>query len=167
MIFLAEAFTRPAMMRTLAQVGFQQSYTYFTWRNTKQELTEYAHGAGEGHGRVHAAQLLREHPGHPARLPSERRAPRVRGARRARRDALADLGRLRGYELCENAPLRPGSEEYLHSEKYELRPRDWESAEHEGRSIAPLITRLNGIRRRSPALQQLRDVHFHHTDKTR
>ncbi|NEE18720.1 alpha-1,4-glucan--maltose-1-phosphate maltosyltransferase, partial [Streptomyces sp. SID7499] len=57
-----------------------------------------------------------------------------------------------------------GSEEYLHSEKYELRPRDWESAEREGRTLTPLITSLNRIRRRNPALRQLRDVHFHHTD---
>jgi starch synthase (maltosyl-transferring) len=70
-----------------------------------------------------------------------------------------------GYELCENVPLREGSEEYLDSEKYQLRPRDWEAAEREGRSIAPLITRLNEVRRNSPALRQLRDLHFHHADK--
>ncbi|MGC5568990.1 alpha-1,4-glucan--maltose-1-phosphate maltosyltransferase, partial [Streptomyces sp. FR-108] len=70
-----------------------------------------------------------------------------------------------GFELCEGVPVRDGSEEYLNSEKYQLRPRDWESAEREGRSIAPLIAELNAIRRRSPALRQLRDLHFHHTDK--
>ncbi|MFI9342139.1 alpha-glucosidase C-terminal domain-containing protein, partial [Streptomyces sp. NPDC052773] len=66
-----------------------------------------------------------------------------------------------GYELCENTPLREGSEEYLDSEKYQLRPRDWDDPD----SIAPLITRLNEIRRRSPALRQLRDLHFHHADQ--
>src|SRR5690606_4688595 len=70
-----------------------------------------------------------------------------------------------GYELCENTPLREGSEEYLDSEKYQLRPRDWETAEREGRTITPLITRLNTIRRENPALRQLRNLHFHHVDK--
>ncbi|MFC8513009.1 DUF3459 domain-containing protein, partial [Streptomyces sp. NPDC057257] len=69
-----------------------------------------------------------------------------------------------GYELCENLPLRAGSEEYLDSEKYQLRPRDWESAEREGRTIAPLIARLNAVRRRHPALHRLRNLRFHTTD---
>ncbi|MEV5434276.1 DUF3459 domain-containing protein, partial [Streptomyces sp. NPDC052701] len=69
-----------------------------------------------------------------------------------------------GYELCENTPLREGSEEYLDSEKYQLRPRDWEAAERQGRTITPLITRLNTVRRAHPALRQLRNLHFHHTD---
>ncbi|MGX1549540.1 DUF3459 domain-containing protein, partial [Streptomyces adustus] len=69
-----------------------------------------------------------------------------------------------GYELCENTALRPGSEEYLDSEKYQLRPRDWEAAAREGRTIAPLLTRLNDIRRRHPALHRLRNLRFHHTD---
>ncbi|MGW3654179.1 alpha-glucosidase C-terminal domain-containing protein, partial [Streptomyces sp. NPDC000878] len=69
-----------------------------------------------------------------------------------------------GYELCENTPLRAGSEEYLDSEKYQLRPRDWESAERNGLSIAPLITALNRIRRDHPALHRLRNLHFHRTD---
>ncbi|MEU6541679.1 DUF3459 domain-containing protein, partial [Streptomyces sp. NPDC047000] len=69
-----------------------------------------------------------------------------------------------GYELCENTPAREGSEEYLDSEKYQLRPRDWEAAEREGRSIAPLIERLNTVRRRHPALRRLRNLRFHHTD---
>jgi starch synthase (maltosyl-transferring) len=70
-----------------------------------------------------------------------------------------------GYELCENTPLRNGSEEYLHSEKYQLRSRDWAAAEREGRTITPLITQLNAIRRANPALRQLRDLHFHHADQ--
>ncbi|MEV2213934.1 alpha-1,4-glucan--maltose-1-phosphate maltosyltransferase, partial [Streptomyces sp. NPDC050997] len=69
-----------------------------------------------------------------------------------------------GYELCENTPLKPGSEEYLDSEKYQLKPRDWDTAEHEGRSLSPLITRLNTIRRRHTALHRLRNIHFHRTD---
>ncbi|MGW9032403.1 DUF3459 domain-containing protein, partial [Streptomyces sp. NPDC055722] len=74
-------------------------------------------------------------------------------------------GMYSGFELCENVPLREGSEEYLDSEKYQLRPRDWEAAEREGRTITPLITRLNRVRRAHPALRQLRDLHFHHADK--
>ncbi|MGP4013299.1 alpha-glucosidase C-terminal domain-containing protein, partial [Streptomyces sp. 4N124] len=70
-----------------------------------------------------------------------------------------------GYELCENVPLREGSEEYLDSEKYQLKPRDWEAAEHAGATITPLITQLNTIRRANPALRQLRDLHFHHADQ--
>lgn len=164
-IFLAEAFTRPAMMRTLAQAGFQQSYTYFTWRNSKQELTEYVTELAKD-----TAAYMR--PNFFVNTPDILHAYLQNGGRPAfevRAVLAATLaptwGVYSGYELCENAPLRPGSEEYLHSEKYELRPRDWESAEHEGRSIAPLITRLNDIRRRSPALRRLRDVHFHHTDQ--
>ncbi|MEU5523044.1 DUF3459 domain-containing protein, partial [Streptomyces sp. NPDC047860] len=69
-----------------------------------------------------------------------------------------------GYELCENTPLREGSEEYLHSEKYQLRPRDWDTAERQGRTLTPLITRLNTIRREHPALRRLRNLRFHGTD---
>ncbi|NUK04109.1 alpha-1,4-glucan--maltose-1-phosphate maltosyltransferase, partial [Streptomyces lunaelactis] len=163
-VFLAEAFTRPAMMHTLAAIGFQQSYTYFTWRNTKQELTEYlTELSGE------AASYMR--PNFFVNTPDILHAYLQRGGRPAFevRAVLAatmapSWGVYAGYELCENTPLRDGSEEYLHSEKYQLRPRDWESAEREGRTIAPLITTLNRIRRRNPALQQLRDIHFHPTD---
>ncbi|MFK0120988.1 alpha-1,4-glucan--maltose-1-phosphate maltosyltransferase [Streptomyces sp. NPDC090994] len=164
-IFLAEAFTRPAMMHTLAQIGFQQSYTYFTWRNSKQELTEYlTELSGE------AASYMR--PNFFANTPDILHAYLQHGGRpafEARAVLAATLspawGIYSGYELCENTPLREGSEEYLDSEKYQLKPRDWEAAAREGRTIAPLITRLNTIRRTHPALRQLRDLHFHHTDK--
>ncbi|WP_143076845.1 maltotransferase domain-containing protein, partial [Streptomyces sp. MUSC 14] len=146
-IFLAEAFTRPAMMHTLAQIGFQQSYTYFTWRNTKHELTEHlTELTGE------AAAYMR--PNLFANTPDILHAYLQHGGRPAfevRAVLAATLspawGLYSGYELCENTPLKDGSEEYLHSEKYQLRPRDWESAERDGRSIAPLITRLNTLRR--------------------
>ena len=164
-IFLAEAFTRPAMMHTLAQAGFQQSYTYFTWRTSKQELTEYlTELSGE------AASYMR--PNFFVNTPDILHAYLQQGGRPAfevRAVLAATLspawGVYSGYELCENTPLRDGSEEYLDSEKYQLKPRDWEAAEREGRSIAPLLARLNEIRRRSPALRQLRDLHFHHADK--
>nr|WP_317617782.1 alpha-1,4-glucan--maltose-1-phosphate maltosyltransferase [Streptomyces sp. SDr-06] len=162
-IFLAEAFTRPAMMQTLAKIGFQQSYTYFTWRNTRHELTEYVTElAGE------SAPYMR--PNFFVNTPDILHAYLQEGGRPAfevRAVLAATLspswGVYAGYELCENTPAKPGSEEYLDSEKYQLRPRDWESAEREGRSIAPLITALNRIRRRHPALRQLRSVHFHDT----
>ncbi|WP_406506619.1 alpha-1,4-glucan--maltose-1-phosphate maltosyltransferase [Streptomyces sp. NBC_00212] len=162
-IFLAEAFTRPAMMRTLAKIGFQQSYTYFTWRNTRHELTEYVTElAGE------SASYMR--PNFFVNTPDILHGYLQEGGRPAfevRAVLAATLsptwGVYAGYELCENTPAKAGSEEYLHSEKYQLRPRDWESAEREGRSIAPLITSLNRIRRRNPALRQLRSVHFHDT----
>ncbi|WP_327680010.1 alpha-1,4-glucan--maltose-1-phosphate maltosyltransferase [Streptomyces sp. NBC_00467] len=163
-IFLAEAFTRPAMMHTLGAIGFQQSYTYFTWRTGKQELTEYlTELSGD------AASYMR--PNFFVNTPDILHAYLQKGGRPAfevRAVLAATLspswGVYAGYELCESVPVREGSEEYLHSEKYQLRPRDWESAEREGRSIAPLITKLNRIRRRHGALQQLRDIHFHPVD---
>ncbi|MFV0127688.1 alpha-1,4-glucan--maltose-1-phosphate maltosyltransferase [Streptomyces sp. HMX112] len=163
-IFLAEAFTRPAMMHTLAAVGFQQSYTYFTWRETKEELTEYLtelSGDAAAYMRpnffVNTPDILPGHLQHSGRPAFEARA--VLAATMS-----PTWGVYAGYELCENTPVRAGSEEYLDSEKYQLRPRDWESAERQGRTITPLITALNRIRRRNPALRQLRSLRFHHAD---
>ncbi|MFF7385185.1 maltotransferase domain-containing protein [Streptomyces griseoluteus] len=163
-IFLAEAFTRPAMMHTLAQIGFQQSYTYFTWRNSKQELTEYlTELSGE------SAAYMR--PNFFANTPDILHAYLQQGGRPAfeiRAVLAATLsptwGIYSGYELCENQALQPGGEEYLNSEKYQLERRDWEAAAREGRTIAPLVTRLNEIRRRHPALHRLRNLSFHRTD---
>lgn len=163
-IFLAEAFTRPAMMHALAAIGFQQSYTYFTWRNSKQEITDYVTELSGGTASYMRPNFFVNTPDILAGYLQDGGRP----AFEARAVLAATLspawGVYAGYELCENTPLRPGSEEYLDSEKYEIRVRDWESAEREGRSLAPLITRLNRIRRRHPALQQLRDVHFHSVD---
>ncbi|MGI5451840.1 alpha-1,4-glucan--maltose-1-phosphate maltosyltransferase [Streptomyces sp. CA-249302] len=163
-IFLAEAFTRPAMMRTLAQTGFQQSYTYYTWRTGKQELTDYLTELSTETAAymrpnffVNTPDILHEFLQHGGRPAFEIRA--VLAA-----TLSPTWGVYSGFELCENVPLRDGSEEYLDSEKYQLRPRDWESAEREGRSIAPLITRLNAVRRRHPALHRLRNLRFHATD---
>jgi len=164
-IFLAEAFTRPPMMAALAKIGFHQSYTYFTWRNTAAELTEYLRelsGPAAAYMRpnffANTPDILNEylqHGGPPAF--------RVRAL-------LAALlsptwGIYSGYELCENTPLRPGSEEYLDSEKYAYRQRDWCAAEQEHATIAPFITRPNMIRRAHPALHWLRNLHFHHVDQ--
>ncbi|MFF8657332.1 maltotransferase domain-containing protein [Streptomyces huasconensis] len=163
-IFLAEAFTRPEIMRALARVGFQQSYTYFTWRNTKQELTECLTDLS-----VATAAYLRPNlfVNTPDILPGYlqeggRPAFEVRAVLAA--TLSPTWGVYSGFELCENTPVRPGSEEYQHSEKYELRPRDWAAAEREGRTITPLITTLNALRRRHRALHLLRNLHFHRAD---
>ncbi|MFD8334930.1 alpha-1,4-glucan--maltose-1-phosphate maltosyltransferase [Streptomyces solisilvae] len=163
-LFLSEAFTRPAMLNTLGAIGFHQSYTYFTWRNTKQELTDYlTEISGE------AAAWMR--PNFFVNTPDILHAYLQEGGRPAfavRAVLAATLspswGVYAGYELCENTPVRPGSEEYLDSEKYQLRPRDWAAAERDGRSITPLLTRLNRVRRRHPALRRLRNLRFHHAD---
>ncbi|MEZ7003011.1 alpha-1,4-glucan--maltose-1-phosphate maltosyltransferase [Streptomyces sp. AD55] len=163
-VFLAEAFTRPAMMRTLAEIGFQQSYTYFTWRNTKRELTEYlTELTGESAASmrpnffVNTPDILPAYLQHGGRPAFEVRAVLAATLSPA-------WGVYSGYELCENTPLRPGSEEYLDSEKYQLTPRDWAGAAREGRTLAPLITRLNTLRREHPALRRLRNLSFHRAD---
>ena len=121
-VFLAEAFTRRAVMRQLAKIGFTQSYTYFTWKNSRWELTEYVNELAHGPGaRVLPPQLLHQHAGHPARLPAARRAARrsPRGSCWPARSARS-YGIYSGYEWFENVPVREGSEEYLDSEKYEI-----------------------------------------------
>ncbi|MCQ8189570.1 alpha-1,4-glucan--maltose-1-phosphate maltosyltransferase [Streptomyces rugosispiralis] len=163
-LFLSEAFTRPAMLNALGAVGFHQSYTYFTWRNTKQELTDYlTELSGD------AAAWMR--PNFFVNTPDILHAYLQEGGRPAfavRAVLAATLsptwGVYAGYELCEGTPARPGGEEYLDSEKYQLRPRDWAAAEREGRTITPLLARLNRVRRRHPALRRLRNLRFHHAD---
>ncbi|MEV6007601.1 alpha-1,4-glucan--maltose-1-phosphate maltosyltransferase [Streptomyces sp. NPDC051976] len=163
-LFLAEAFTRPAMMSTLGQIGFQQSYTYFTWRNDKNELADYMRElSGEKASWMRPNFFVNTPDILPGYLQDGGRpAFEVRAVLAA--TLSPTWGVYAGFELCEATPAKPGSEEYLHSEKYELRPRDWAAAEAGGRSLAPLITTLNRLRRRHPALQQLRDITFHPVD---
>jgi starch synthase (maltosyl-transferring) len=163
-LFLAEAFTRPAMMHTLARIGFHQSYTYFTWRNVKWELEEYLRELSDA-----AAAYMR--PNFFVNTPDILHAYLQYGGPPAFkiRAVLASMlspswGVYSGYELGEHVAVRPGSEEYLDSEKYQYRPRDWAAAERQGRTLAPYITRLNEIRRAHRALQRLRNLHFHHVD---
>ncbi|WP_405887404.1 alpha-1,4-glucan--maltose-1-phosphate maltosyltransferase [Streptomyces sp. NBC_01136] len=163
-VFLAEAFTRRAMVHALAQAGFQQSYTYFTWKNTKEELTEYLPELSRASADflrpnlfVNTPDILHAYLQHGGRPAFEARA--VLAA-----TAAPSWGVYAGYELCENTAPAEGTEDYLASEKYQLRPRDWERAEAEGRTIAPLITRLNRLRRAHPALQELRNLCLHPTD---
>ncbi|HEX9063699.1 MAG TPA: alpha-1,4-glucan--maltose-1-phosphate maltosyltransferase [Streptosporangiaceae bacterium] len=164
-LFLAEAFTRPAMMAALAMIGFHQSYTYFTWRNSTEELTSYLQelaGPAAAYMRpnffVNTPDILSEYLQHASPA-----AFRVRAVLAAM--ASPTWGVYSGFELCENTPLRPGSEEYLDSEKYQYRPRDWAQAARMNLTIAPLITQLNAIRRSHPALSQLRNLRFHFPDQ--
>jgi starch synthase (maltosyl-transferring) len=163
-LFLAEAFTRPAMMQTLARIGFHQSYTYFTWRNEKWELEEYLTELSK-----ETAHFLR--PNFFVNTPDILHAFLQYGgppAFKIRAVLAATLspswGVYSGYELFEHVAVRPGSEEYLDTEKFQLRPRDYAAAEVAGRSLAPYLTQLNEVRRRHPALQQLRNLTFHTTD---
>jgi len=162
-IFLAEAFTRPSMMHALGKVGFQQSYTYFTWRNTKAELESYlrelVHESADffrPNFWVSTPDILTEYLqfGGPA-------AHKIRAVLASM--CTPSWGMYAGYELCESV-ARPGAEEHIDSEKFEYRPRDWDAAKKGGRSIADFITKLNEIRAAHPAIRQLRNLEIQHTD---
>jgi starch synthase (maltosyl-transferring) len=159
-LFLAEAFTRPAVMHGLGKIGFTQSYTYFTWRTTAEEMREYCEEL------IRAADYMRPNfwPNTPDILHEtlQHGGPPMFKIRAVLASMLSpSWGMYAGYELFEHLP-RPGAEEYLDNEKFQLRPRDW--AEAEGRSLAPFIGRLNTIRRENPALHWLRNLRFHRID---
>ena len=120
-IFLAEAFTRPAMMHALGRAGFQQSYTYFTWRNTKEELQEYFEEVSHESPAPAPGQFLRQHPGYPHRIPAVRRPGPFQDPYRAGLYRKPDLGRVRRLWLYEHV-ARPGAEEYIDNEKFSTRP---------------------------------------------
>ena len=160
-IFLAEAFTRPKLLQQLAKVGFSQSYTYFTWRNTRAELEEYLTELTT----TEQAEYLR--PNFFANTPDILHEYLQTGGRAAFkvRAALAatlspTYGIYSGYELLENVPVRPGSEEYLDSEKYEIKVRDW----NRPGNISGYLALLNRARRENPALQLYRNLRFHNPD---
>ncbi|WP_433970677.1 alpha-1,4-glucan--maltose-1-phosphate maltosyltransferase [Tunturiibacter lichenicola] len=163
-IFLAEAFTRPHVMYSLAKAGFTQSYTYFTWRNTKDELEQYF----EEITKPPITDFFR--PNLWPNTPDILHAALQNGGRPAFMQRLilaATLGANYGmygpaYELGENLPAKPGSEEYLNSEKYEI--RQWDRAA--STSLASLITKVNQIRRDNAALQSDGSLHFHHVDNS-
>jgi starch synthase (maltosyl-transferring) len=162
-LFLAEAFTRPARLYGLARLGFTQSYTYFTWRTGKQELTEYATELASRADEVRPNFFVNTPDILHASL--QQGGPGMFAIRAALAATLSpSWGVYSGFELFENTPVAPGSEEYLDSEKYQLRPRDFAAALAQGRSLEPWITQLNAIRRAHPALQQLRILRFHHVD---
>jgi starch synthase (maltosyl-transferring) len=160
-LFLAEAFTRPALLHGLAKAGFTQSYTYFTWRTGKEELTEYLTDlSGTAHYLrpnffTNTPDIL---PGHLAHA-----APAAFAARAALAATLSpSWGIYSGFELAENEPAQPGSEEYAHSEKYQLRPRDYSSPTAAG--LTRWVTTLNRIRGAHPAFHELRTLRFHAID---
>ncbi|MGM1064491.1 maltotransferase domain-containing protein [Saccharothrix sp. Mg75] len=162
-VFLAEAFTRPARLYGLARLGFDQSYTYFTWRNTKAELTGFGLEIA-AHGHEARPNLFVTTPDI---LPRELQAglPAMSALRATLAATLAPTwGVYSGFELHEHEVLREGGEEFRASEKYELQPRDFERALREGRSLEPWLTRLNELRRAHPALRQLRELRFHDVD---
>jgi starch synthase (maltosyl-transferring) len=150
-IFLAEAFTRPAMMTTLAKAGFAQSYTYFTWKNTRWELLEFIGQLREWSASyrpncfVNTPDILHEYLQKGGRPAFE--------ARLVLAGTLApSYGIYSGFESCENKPVREGSEEYLDSEKYEAKKRALDGP------LLPLVRKLNEARRANPALQQLESL---------
>ncbi|MEP9413416.1 alpha-1,4-glucan--maltose-1-phosphate maltosyltransferase [Gordonia sp. VNQ95] len=162
-LFLAEAFTRPARLYGLGRLGFTQSYTYFTWKTAKWELEEF--------GREQAARADEARPNLFVNTPDilheslQHGGPGMFALRAALAATMAPTwGVYSGYELYEHRAVREGSEEYLDSEKYQLRPRDFKAASSRGESLEPWITSLNAIRRRHPALQQLRNITFHNVD---
>jgi starch synthase (maltosyl-transferring) len=163
-VFLSEAFTNPPMMHALGKAGFQQSYTYFTWRVTKQELTEYGREVSQ-----HTSAFFRPNfwVNTPDILPYHLQSgnPAVFALRAVLASTLTpSWGMYAGYELYENLPIAEGKEEYRDSEKYEIKVRDWDGAVKKGLTLAPFITQLNEIRRKNIALQRLRNLHFHPTD---
>ena len=159
-IFLSEAFTKPKMMKALAKAGFDQSYTYFTWRNSKQELTEYFTELTQTDMRHYFVGNL--WPNTPDILPvvlqeGGRPAFMIRVLLAATLSSV--YGIYSGYELCENQAL-PGREEYADSEKYQLKERDWNAPGN----IKDWITRLNQIRAENRALQFYDNLRFYHCD---
>jgi starch synthase (maltosyl-transferring) len=158
-VFLAEAFTRRAVMRQVAKLGFSQSYTYFTWKNSRWELTEYmlelAYSGEQDYFRpnffANTPDILHEYLQHGG--------PSAFVSRLVLAATLSPAyGIYSGYEHFENVPVREGSEEYLDSEKYEIKKRTLDGP------LLPLVTRLNQIRRESPALQRLANVTFLDTE---
>lgn len=156
-IFLSEAFTRPKMMQTLAKIGYTQSYTYFTWRNSKYELTEYLTELTQTEMKdyfranffVNTPDIL------PTYLQNSGRPGfMIRAALAATLSPV--YGIYSGFELCENAPV-PGKEEYIDSEKYQFKGRDWNAPGN----IKEYVTKLNAIRRDNRALHQYANLRFH------
>jgi starch synthase (maltosyl-transferring) len=158
-VFLSEAFTRPRVMETLAKAGFSQSYTYFTWRNTKAELVEYitelAHTPVREYFRpnffVNTPDILHAY--------LQEGGPPAFAARLVLAATLSpSYGIYSGFEHVENVPVRPGSEEYLNSEKYELKKRKLDGP------LLPLVAKLNAARRAHPALQRIENITFLETE---
>jgi starch synthase (maltosyl-transferring) len=161
-ILLAEAFTRPKVMQTLAKIGFTQSYTYFTWRNYKWEIEEYLTELTQ----TEMADYFR--PNFFANTPDILHEYLVTGGPPAFKIRLVlaallspSYGIYSGFELFENVPVVEGSEEYLNSEKFELRPRATKNTPN----LVDYITRINDLRKKHPVLSELKNLRFHEVDK--
>ncbi len=160
-VFLSEAFTRPNKLLALAKLGFTQSYTYFTWKNTDHEIRQFM-------SEFSTPEVLEYYRGNFfANTPDILHEYLQKGGRPAFRARLLLAGTLSplygiysGFELSENVPVRDGSEEYMNSEKYELRQRDFTHPD----VLDPDIRRLNEIRRAEPALQHADNLQFHHSE---
>ncbi len=156
-LFFAEAFTKPAMMGALGKVGYHMSYSYFTWRNSKAELTEYLLELSRESDAYYRPNFFVNTPDiNP--FPLQSGNPALFAIRAILAATMApSWGVYSGYELFEHAPIAPGKEEYLDSEKYEYRPRDFTKQPN----LNMLMGTLNAVRRNHPALQQLRRIDFH------
>ena len=163
-IFLAEAFTAPAMMHALGKAGFHQSYTYFTWRTSKSELTSYGLELATQTSAFFRPNFWVNTPDiNPFHLHSGN--PAIFAIRAVLASTLSpSWGMYAGYEIYEHVPFKLDGEEYLDSEKYQIKIRDWESAAKKALTLAPFITILNSIRATNPALLRLRNLVFHNTD---
>lgn len=163
-IFLAESFTRPAMMHSLGKAGFHQSYTYFTWRTSKFELIEYGREVAQATSSFFRPNFWVNTPDiNPFHLQSGN--PAMFALRAVLAATLTpSWGMYAGYELYEHRAFKEGGEEYLDSEKYEIKVRDWDGAVKKGLTLAPFVAQLNSIRKAHPALQRLRNLIFHDTD---
>jgi len=163
-VFLAEAFTKAPMMHALGKAGFHQSYTYFTWRTTKQELIAYSEEVAHQTSAYFRPNFWVNTPDiNPFHLQSGN--PAIFAIRAALAATLTpSWGMYAGYELYEHRPFKEGGEEYLDSEKYEIKVRDWDGAQKKQLTLAPFITLLNEIRRENVALQRLRNLRFHHCE---
>ncbi len=162
-IFLAEAFTRPRMMQALAKAGFTQSYTYFTWRNERWELTEYLKELADGAmSEYFRPNFFTNTPDILSPILQTGGPPAFKMRLVLAATMSPAYGIYSGYELCENEAVE-GTEEYRNSEKYEIRVRDWNRAGN----IKEYIARINAIRRTNPALRELSNIRFLDTDNER
>ncbi|MBI4495050.1 MAG: alpha-1,4-glucan--maltose-1-phosphate maltosyltransferase, partial [Chloroflexi bacterium] len=159
-IFLSEAFTRPKMLKVLAKAGFTQSYTYFTWRDFKAELTDYFVELGQSEaGEYLRGNLFTNTPDILPRILQKGGRPAFKLRLVLAATLSSVYGIYNGFELCEARAI-PGTEEYANSEKYEYKVWDWDRPGN----IKDVIARINRIRKDNPALHRSRNLRFYHAD---
>lgn len=161
-IFLAEAFTRPAMVHALGKIGFQQSYNYFPWRNSKSELAEYLRELANDSADFLRPNLWVNTPDILTQYLQFGGKPAFKIRATIAATAGASWGMYAGFELYESV-ARPGAEESIDSEKFEIKLRSWPATEDPA-SLMPRVRLLNQIRKANPALEQLRNLKFHQSD---